>query len=106
MEREHATSCLDKFNSALNKQINNDHKRLHGDFGSRLPLFSKVGYWITQLPVEPVVLIVVHNELNYVYNNSIHPSDFSIGTNSIKKFSSLITSMSVPKSVERCSVRS
>ena len=38
--------------------------------------------------------------------NSTYPSDFSIRTNSIKKFSGRITSISVPKSVKRCSVRS
>ena len=45
-------------------------------------------------------------QLNYVYNNSTYPSDFSIRTNSIKNFSSRITSISVPKSVKPCSVRS
>ena len=45
-------------------------------------------------------------QLNYVYNNSTYPSDFSIRTTSIQNFSSRITSISVPKSVKRCSVRS
>ena len=45
-------------------------------------------------------------QLNYVYNNSTYPSDFSIRTNSIKTFSGPIISISVPKSVKRCSARS
>ena len=45
-------------------------------------------------------------QLNYVYNNSTYPSDFSIRTDSIKKFSGQITSISVPNSVKRCFVRS
>ena len=45
-------------------------------------------------------------QLNNVQKNSNYPSDFSIRTNSIKKISGRITSISVPKSVKRCSVRS
>ena len=43
--------------------------------------------------------------VEHVYSNSTHPSDFSTRINSIKKFSGRIISISVPKSVKRCSVR-